>query len=692
MRRILIALLVIVVAIVGVVLALPSVIGTEELRTRAEAAASEALGREVVLAGDISLQIFPTAQVRATEAMIANASGFGDEPFAEMAEMRVSVALMPLISRQIEVQEFVLIDPVIRLQQQGSRNNWTLGTSNSDTVTNPSNESGFVRQPGALPFETSFGDVRLENGTVIFSSQSETRRFEAVNLSVGLPSVDEEITLTGSFDADGRPMRFDALLGSLRGFFEGAETPLALTLEGALADIRFDGQIDEGPGFVLRGGLDMSLPLPALAAYAGAELPEGDIFQRFDAEATVIADTTSIALTEARVVFDDIAASGDMTLWLDAARPTLVGTAATANLDITPYIPADSTAEAATTEGGQFPPWSEEEFDVSALRLVDVDLTVRAGRFKANDIEATDVNVSIELNNGRLVTELTGFDLYGGQGRVAAVMNARSAQASYRFNIDVDTLEALPFLTAAAGFDRLAGMGAVEMDLTASGNSPAAIMNSLAGDGGFSFADGAIVGVNLAQVIRTVQNTISTGTLPQGFSDQQQTDFTSLGGTFEIQNGSVQNLDLAMLSPLIRVAGSGTVDLANQTIDYRLNPRAVGSLSGQGGAIDLNGVGVPITLRGDFNNVSVGIDFATLAGDLARSQAADALGDRLPDNPLGNAARDLLNRGDGEPASTEEAVGGLIRGLLDRRRPSEDEPAEGEEDDETDDGDDDSDG
>ncbi len=689
MRRVLIALLVILVAIVGAILLLPNLIGTEELRQRAEAAASDAIGRNVILAGDISLQLFPNAEVRATDAAIANADGFGEAPFAEMAEMRVSVALLPLISRQIEVQEFVLIDPVIRLEDRGGRNNWTLGSASGETVASGSSEGGFIRQPGALPFETSFGDVRLENGTVIYSSGGETRRFDAVDLSVALPSVDEEITLIGSLEADSRPMRFEATLGSLRAFFEGAQTPLALTVEGALADIRFDGQIDEGEGFVLRGGLDMALPLPALAAYAGAELPEGNIFQRFNAEATVIADTSSVALTGARVLFDDIAATGDMTLWLNGQRPTLVGSATTANLDITPYIPADSAAEAATTEGGQFPPWSEEEFDISALRLVDVDLTVRADRFKANDIEATGVNVTVELTDGRLVTELTGFDLYGGRGRVGAVMNARRSTASYSFNVDVETLEALPFLTAAAGFDRLAGLGAVEMDLTASGNSPAAIMNGLEGDGRFEFADGAIVGVNLAQVIRTVQDTIANQQMPQGFSEQQQTDFTSLGGSFQIENGRVQNLDLAMLSPLIRVAGSGTVDLANQTIDYRLNPRAVGSLSGQGGSVDLNGVGVPIVLRGDFNNVSVGIDFPTLIRDIARAQATGALTDQLGDSPLGSVIGGVLGNQEDEPPTAEEAVGGILRGILGARRPAqEEEPADDEDTDgEDDDGD-----
>jgi hypothetical protein len=48
-------------------------------------------------------------------------------------------------------------------------------------------------------------------------------------------------------------------------------------------------------------------------------------------------------------------------------------------------------------------------------------------------VEATDVVVTAELTNGRLVTNLTGFDLYGGQGVVNAVINARRATPATAF-------------------------------------------------------------------------------------------------------------------------------------------------------------------------------------------------------------------------------------------------------------------
>jgi AsmA protein len=684
MRRLLLLLLIIAAVFVGGAFLIPALIPDDVLRTRAETAASEALGRQVSLPGDISLQILPTAQIRAGEARIANAEGFGDEPFAEMAEMRVTVALMPLISRIIEVREFVLVDPTIRLQASGNRNNWSFGAPDA-AASQDAAGGGFVRRPGALPFEASFGDVRIVNGAVVYTDDSQTRRIEALNLTAQLPSVDDAARLSGSFSADGRPMEFDLSLGSLRGFFEGARTPFEAELTGALADIRFDGAFRESPDLSLDGAADITVPLRTLGRYLGADLPEGDIFQRFAAQAQISATPGRIDLTEADITFDEIEAAGALSLNYAPARPMITGTLSTPRLDLTPYIPADDASNSTAGSGG-VGPWSEEEIDLSPLRTVDADLTVRAAAFKARDIVADDATVEIDLNNGRLVASISEVRMYGGRGVVTAVANARSARPSFSLDAEIDTLQAQPFLAAAAGFDRLSGIGTLTLDLAASGGSPAAIMDSLSGQGRFAFSDGALAGVNLAQVIRTVQQGLQTGSIPAGFAEAQQTDFTALTGTINIENGLAQNLDLTMLSPLLRVEGTGSVNLAEQAIEYRLTPRAVQSLTGQGGDLDLQGVGVPIVIRGGFNDVSVSIDFASVARDIARARAGELIGGEAGaalsgggslEDAARSAIRDALGgRGSEEDAEEEDPARRLLRGILGGSREEEDPPAE----------------
>lgn len=204
MKRLGLALGLIIVLLIAAAFILPSVIPTSTYRDPVETAARDALNRDVTLGGDISLQILPQLQIRASEVSIANVDGFGDEAFAEMREMRVGLRLIPLLSRRVEITEFVLVEPTIRLAQNRRGNNWTFTAPDADTAA-PAADGGFVRGDGALPIEASFGDVRIENGALHFTDGSESRSITGLDLNIALPSLDTETRLTGALNADGEP-------------------------------------------------------------------------------------------------------------------------------------------------------------------------------------------------------------------------------------------------------------------------------------------------------------------------------------------------------------------------------------------------------------------------------------------------------------------------------------------------------
>ena len=53
-----------------------------------------------------------------------------------------------------------------------------------------------------------------------------------------------------------------------------------------------------------------------------------------------------------------------------------------------------------------------------------------------------------------------------------------------------------------------------------------------------------------------------------------------------------------MQSPLLRVQGSGSVNLPDGTVDYRLEPKLVASTEGQGGAANVGGIEVRLPEAG----------------------------------------------------------------------------------------------
>jgi len=704
MARLLRFALLVILGLVIIAIAIPVLIPAETYRDRIRDEASRALNREVILAGDLSFQIFPAVQFTAREVSLANADGFGEAAMAEMAEMRVGVKLIPLFSRNVEISEFVLIDPVIRLEQNSRGNNWTFRAPDAPAPA-PTSGEGFVRRPGALPFEASFGDVRVENATVIYSDASGRREITGLNLSVALPSLDGEAAIRGALTSEGERISFDGTLGSVRGLFEGAETPVAFNLGGNLVTATIQGVLPASEAFAFNGDVDINVPsVRNLAAFAGTELPPGDNMQAFQARGAVTATASLITLNAQALRFDDITGSGNLVADLTRTKPTLTGRLDLPALDISPYLPEQSTGDSAGSGG--MPPWSEEEIDLSALGLVNADIDLAVGLFEYGELDIENVELAINLQNRRLDANLSNFQLYEGAGNIRVIANNRTATPSYRVTANLDSLNALPFLEAAAGFDRLMGTGGITLDLRASGASQAAIMNALSGNGEFGFSDGAIVGINIAETIRNVSQFFGTTEPAQADTEQSdteaaetgedaRTDFSSLTGSFSITNGRVDNQDLAMLSPLLRMAGLGQVNLAGQSIDYRLRPRLVASIEGQGGSRDLRGVEVPVRIRGGFNDISVGVDTEAVGQALLRGALSNAIGGNSNARPedvvrdsllnaigLGNSGEDDAE--DGEDSESEsrqqDPAEQLLRGLFGNRNRSSSDNSDEDDD------------
>ncbi|MEQ1865793.1 MAG: AsmA-like C-terminal region-containing protein [Micropepsaceae bacterium] len=199
------------------------------------------------------------------------------------------------------------------------------------------------------------------------------------------------------------------------------------------------------------------------------------------------------------------------------------------------------------------------------------------------------------------------------------------------------------------GFTRLSGTGSIVAKVVGSGRSQQAWMRSLGGAASIKFEDGAIKGINLAEIARTIQSVL-TGSAVGGAA---KTDFAELSGSFVINNGVAANRDLKLLNPFVRLNGAGIIDIGSQTLDYRVEPKAVSSIKGQGGDQGIGGIGIPFRIKGPWSNPSYSPD---LSGVL------DSAVDKIlkGKNPLD----DIKNGG----------IEGLIPGLGGKQAPPESAP------------------
>jgi AsmA protein len=126
------------------------------------------------------------------------------------------------------------------------------------------------------------------------------------------------------------------------------------------------------------------------------------------------------------------------------------------------------------------------------------------------------------------------------------------------------------------------------------------------------------------------------------------TDFSEISASFRIDHGVAHNEDLLAKTPLLRVAGSGDIDIGQGKLDYTVRATVVSTLQGQGGPElqALRGQTVPVRLVGPFSAIGYQIDYASLAKDLAQQ----ALGGKAQEakeavkQQLGNKLKGLLGK------------------------------------------------
>jgi AsmA protein len=184
------------------------------------------------------------------------------------------------------------------------------------------------------------------------------------------------------------------------------------------------------------------------------------------------------------------------------------------------------------------------------------------------------------------------------------------------------------------------------------------MVETLDGNGRFRFTEGAIHGINIAQTLRNAQS------LGFGDAGEQKTDFAELSGSFTVTDGLLDNRDLKLLAPVLRVTGKGLVPMPPRTIDYEVEAKLVSSLQGQGGQDALAGLPIPVTVKGSWDDPSIATDWksvfalaSTIPGRIANMPAGmlefgKSLGVNLPIPGLS---------GGGDKSG---GVGGILGGVL----------------------------
>ena len=613
MRLALWSLAAIVIIGVAAVLVAPLFISADDVRNIVFAEIEGATGYRLTVNGPVHISAFPSLKLVAEDVGVAQSAGDGAIDLATAKQLRFSLALAPLLSGRVQVTEMALIEPIITIPEAKA------------TTAAPEGDAGAAGPSIATALQSlSLDSLLIENGTVILPGQGGNpgKRIEIVTLAALLRSLTGPLSLDLKAKFDGKPLGVVGSIANFGPFLDGTPSQLLLEVD---APAQFSHRLALMGTATYTGDM---LALDAFSARAGDAIVRG-----------VVSANLSGAVPQIKAML-----SGDR-LDLDA----LLGG-------------GSASAPAASAVSDRASGWSDAKIDFSALKSVNAELNLSVDQLSYGTIKAGPINVRAGVAGGKLKVELPNFQLYGGVGTGVLAVDATGKTPVQAFRFSLSNLDAYPFLDAVAAFQRIEGKAALAIDLTASGASQRAMVSALKGTAKFEFTDGAIRGINVAKMVRNLSSATLSG-WQEG--EAEKTDFASLGASFKIAQGKAQTNDLHLNGPLVRMAGTGTIDLPAQTLNFRVDPQVVASLEGQGGKTDLAGLGVPVAIDGPWAAPSI---YPDIAGILENPQAAYAklskLGGGLVKLPSADALAGTLGNTGGIGALVKGKAGASIGDLI----------------------------
>jgi AsmA protein len=549
------------VAAVIVVLALLLIIGipsgflTSEIQSRVE----RETGYRLTISGGTKIGLWPKLNVTLTDVTLENPKDPEASNRLTVGRVQADMTLASVWSGHPQITELIIARPVLYHPLLRERTRVPNPTARPTT-------SSSERDTNALAIDR----VTVTDGTLVSFNLRDRVENRITGITADATIDDRTIRIAGNARASEHPLKFEVKATAPHPPLERQNMPIELALDApgvlqaplsAKAEVRLSGSV------IMINGVTGTLGDDAFNGWASVDV-ESKLLVKVD---------------------------------LDFQR---LGVA------------ASKAPAASPSQGAQ--PWSNATIDLNAVNYVDAQVRISAAELNLGDTRFAPVAIDAALAGGVLRCGFPNLGAYGGQVSGQLIVDASRGEPIYALTGDLVGVRALPLLQSAADFDKLDGKLQAKIGVRSSGNSQRAIMSNLGGTVFANFQDGAIRGLNVARMIRS----LTSGTL-SGWQEtkEEATDLSQLSASFRIERGQATTNDLNLVGPLVKMTGAGTIDLAAKSLALRVEPKLVMTTEGQGRAGDPVGLGIPVVIDGPWSEPRI---YPELAGILDNPDAAYA--------------------------------------------------------------------
>ncbi len=508
MKKILIGLGVVIVVIVAAVFVVPPLIDWKSFEPRIAKMVLDATGRELHIDGDIEISLVPL-EFSVSGIRLSNAPGMRAPEMVTVASVTAKLELLPLLTRSVVVDSFVITEPAIFLEvDETGRPNWEF-----DLAPAPEEEKG------ELPIsDLRLGDVRIDRGHVSYVDASSGQAVQARDISVklGLAGLGSPLTVTARMTLNDEPLSLDVSLDSPAAVLSGGRFDVTEALDTKHLKVSFAGAVQQEPVPGLDGTFDLDVgSVGRLAAWLGQPLdPSQPDPGPLKVHAALSADGPKVVIEEATISGTALEARATGSFDGSGEIAKVVLNVESGVLDIDRYLPPPSgaptrAAQEADEPGEPADPLAAlgiEPIDLTPLRQTEAEVNVAIGGIKAMGYEDGRIAYETTLKGGVLAVDLGELALYGGSVKGTVNLDASGEALSAGVAMTVSGVNLGALANAAMGGEApVAGILSSTVTANATGANPRALVDSLTGKvavdlGGVDVRDapvGAISEVNL---------------------------------------------------------------------------------------------------------------------------------------------------------------------------------------------------
>jgi uncharacterized protein involved in outer membrane biogenesis len=613
--RALFALLALLILAILVVTLLRAPLDLSRYKPMAEDALSGILGRAVNIEGQVvvTTSLWPYFEIEGLH--IANPPQFPEGDFALMERARISVGLLPLLQRRLEIREFHVSGLNLDLVRTADgAANWVFEQAAPEVEAAPDPNGEPARNQRVRTDILSVKALELENIHISFRDQGEEPLVFAMESARGSAPLGEPMELSMLGILLEEPFTLKVKADSLGDFLAMTRSRLGMRLDIAKTRFEFLGLSE-----ALRGGRGTELKL----SVAGSDLSSlNDLLsldlpplQDYYLKADLRSEPDRLELKSMDTGVGESSLQGSMLIDMAAAVPFAILDLSSERIQLTDFDTGDWTAqdetaavsaaeepaESSAEKGDDSPTEHQELLSQEALARANASLSIKVAELLSGEDRLGNAELKISLQDGRIQIDPLHLQLSQASLQLQASLKPgrRASDATLRLridNFDFGVLTRISNPQSEAG-----GTVNVDVDVSASASNMRSI---LSGANGYLDVSAKLENMSSSLVDLWAVNLLSS-VVSSAIKDDQEPQINCAISRFRLENGLMTAEQLAVDTSRIRICGEGVISFVDDSFDLVVKPNAKRP--------EFFSLATPLAVRGKFDDFRIGMKTGVLS-------------------------------------------------------------------------------